>query len=158
MKMENGTQWVLFGFVCPTEELSENGLRYVKLALQLHEAFNFAQMLQGEILAQQWGLRENPGFGWNLDELQTYWHNYLQFQTNCTCTRLMPSVSFCKYLCKEGTWPRQVMREFCYWLSLIGVDRLERERRGLALASVFEGFQMDRKMWTAGRTQRCLHL
>lgn len=30
------------------KELSENGLRYVKLALQLHEAFNFAQMLQGE--------------------------------------------------------------------------------------------------------------
>ena len=48
-----------FWFVCPTEELSENGLRYVKLALQLHEAFNFAQMLQGEILAQQWGPREN---------------------------------------------------------------------------------------------------
>ena len=42
-----------FWFACPTEELSENGLRYVKLALQLHEAFNFAQMLQGEILDQQ---------------------------------------------------------------------------------------------------------
>lgn len=42
--------WV--SVVSSVKDVSDRALTHVRLALQLHEAFNFAQMLQGEMLGQ----------------------------------------------------------------------------------------------------------
>lgn len=137
----NGTQWLLFDSFVPLRSWAKmawgmwNSLSNCMKPLILLRCSRGRFLISSEV-QEKTGIRMEFG--------QTYWHNYVQFQTNCTCTRLIPSVSFCKCLRKQETWPRQV--------------RLERERRGSALATVFEGFQMDRKKWTAGRTQSCLHL
>lgn len=54
--------------------MSERALTHVRLALKLHEAFNFAQMLQGEMLGQSGATEEQCVFIFACGFSMVFWH------------------------------------------------------------------------------------